>query len=41
MTKQEKWQLRYLEMIGFVEINHMNPSRYTMEKYHRKHPILL
>ena len=32
MTKYEKWQTRYKEVIGFIETNPRNPSKYHMYK---------
>lgn len=31
MTKDEKWQIRYDEVKGFIESNHRNPSRHFVE----------
>jgi len=29
MTQDEKWQARYNEVMGFLEENHRNPSKYV------------
>lgn len=28
MTQDERWQARYKEVVGFIETNHRNPSKY-------------
>ena len=28
MTQEERWQKRYEEVVGFIETNKRNPSRY-------------
>ena len=33
MTQDEKWQTRYKEVIGFIETNHRNPSKYRIEEH--------
>ncbi|SFP03668.1 helicase associated domain-containing protein [Prevotella sp. tf2-5] len=31
MTQDERWQKRYEEVVGFIETNHRNPSKYVAE----------
>ena len=33
MTQDEKWKARYEEVIGFIEANHRNPSKYRLEEH--------
>lgn len=33
MTQDEKWQTRYKEVIGFIETNQRNPSKYRAEEH--------
>ena len=33
MTQDEKWHVRYQEVIGFIEANHRNPSRHRIEEH--------
>ena len=33
MTQDEKWHVRYQEVIGFIEANHRNPSRQRIEEH--------
>ena len=33
MTQDEKWHLRYQEVVDFIEINHRNPSRHRIEEH--------
>ena len=33
MKQDERWNLRYQEMIGFIETNHRNPSRHRIEEH--------
>lgn len=33
MTQDEKWQIRYDEVKGFIESNHRNPSRHRIEEH--------
>ena len=33
MTQDEKWQARYNEVMGFLEENHRNPSKYRIEEH--------
>lgn len=28
MTQEERWMIRYKEVVSFVETNHRNPSKY-------------
>ena len=32
MTQDERWQKRYDEVVGFIETNKRNPSRYAPEE---------
>lgn len=32
MTQDERWSMRYKEVVGFIEINHRNPSKYVPEE---------
>ena len=32
MTQDERWQKRYEEVVGFIEANHRNPSKYVAEE---------
>ena len=29
MTQDEKWLLKYSEVVGFIQTNHRNPSKYV------------
>ena len=33
MTQDEKWMVRYKEVVGFIEANHRNPSRHRIEEH--------
>ena len=33
MKQDERWNLRYQEVIGFIETNHRNPSRHRIEEH--------
>lgn len=33
MTQDERWMLRYEEVMGFLEENHRNPSRHRIEEH--------
>lgn len=33
MTQNEKWLVRYQEVIGFIETNHRNPSKHRIEEH--------
>lgn len=33
MTQDEKWQSKYNEVVGFIEINHRNPSKHRIEEH--------
>ncbi len=33
MTQDERWQIRYQEVIGFIEKNHRNPSKHRLEEH--------
>lgn len=32
MTQDERWQKRYEEVVGFIEANQRNPSKYVVEE---------
>ena len=32
MTQDERWMKRYEEVMGFIEANHRNPSKYRDEE---------
>ena len=33
MTQDERWQIKYIEVVGFIEVNHRNPSKYRIEEH--------
>ena len=33
MTQEERWQIRYNEVVEFIETNHRNPSRHRIEEH--------
>lgn len=33
MTQDEKWLLKYSEVVGFIQTNHRNPSKYRIEEH--------
>ncbi len=33
MTQDERWIARYQEVMGFLEENHRNPSKYRIEEH--------
>ena len=33
MTQDEKWIVRYKEVVGFIEANHRNPSKHRVEEH--------
>ena len=33
MTQDERWLLRYKEVMGFIEANHRNPSKHRLEEH--------
>ena len=33
MTQEERWIIRYEEVVGFIESNHRNPSKYRIEEH--------
>ena len=33
MTQEEKWNVRYQEVMEFVELYHRNPSRHRIEEH--------
>lgn len=37
MTQEERWRVRYNEMIGFIKNNHRKPSKYYPEENHFIH----
>ena len=32
MTQDERWNIRYSEVMDFITSNHQNPSKYNMEE---------
>ena len=33
MTQDERWNIRYQEVMAFIESNHRNPSRHRIEEH--------
>ena len=33
MTQDEKWMVRYKEVVSFIEANHRNPSKHRVEEH--------
>ena len=33
MTQYERWQIRYDEVVEFIESNHRNPSKHRIEEH--------
>ena len=33
MTQEERWLLRYNEVVSFIETNHRNPSKHRIEEH--------
>ena len=33
MTQDERWLMKYNEVVEFIETNHRNPSRHRIEKH--------
>lgn len=33
MTQEERWNIRYKEVVGFIEVNHRNPSKHRIEEH--------
>lgn len=33
MTQDERWAIKYNEMVNFIETNHRNPSRHRIEEH--------
>lgn len=33
MTQDEKWQVKYNEVVEFIETNHHNPSKHRIEEH--------
>lgn len=33
MTQDERWNLRYEEVMAFIESNHRNPSKHRIEEH--------
>ena len=33
MTQDEKWMKNYEDVVGFIEANHRNPSKYRIEEH--------
>ncbi len=32
MTQDERWTLKYIEVVEFIQSNHRNPSKYVAEE---------
>ena len=33
MTQEEKWMVKYNEVVGFIKANHRNPSKHRVEEH--------
>ena len=33
MTHDERWNIRYREVVSFIETNHRNPSKHRIEEH--------
>ena len=33
MTQDEKWSVRFKEVVSFIEANHRNPSKHRVEEH--------
>ena len=33
MTQDERWNIRYNEVVGFIKANHRNPSKHRIEEH--------
>ena len=33
MTQEERWLMRYNEVVAFIKSNHRNPSRHRLEEH--------
>ncbi len=33
MTQEERWLLKYNEVVSFIESNHRNPSKHRIEEH--------
>ena len=33
MTQDERWMVRYQEVVDFIESNHRNPSKHRLEEH--------
>ena len=33
MTQDERWNIRYKEVVSFIEANHRNPSKHRIEEH--------
>ena len=33
MTQDERWNIRYGEVVSFIETNHRNPSKHRIEEH--------
>ena len=33
MTQEERWMIRYKEVVDFIEANHRNPSKHRIEEH--------
>ena len=34
MTQEERWMVKYNEVVDFIETNHRNPSKHRLEEHH-------
>lgn len=33
MTQDEKWMIKYQEVVDFIKVNHQNPSKHRVEEH--------
>ena len=33
MTQDERWMVKYQEVMGFIDVNHQNPSKHRIEEH--------
>lgn len=33
MTRDERWQAKYFQVVGFIKVNHRNPSKHRVEEH--------
>ena len=33
MTQDEKWMVKYQEVVDFIKVNHRNPSKHRIEEH--------